>query len=498
MTVEIQKRLVIVSNRLPIVFEKHYGKWQVSQGSGGLVTALASVLRDRGGLWIGWSGGPYEAEIAQSLSAATKDIEYSLKPVALTDNDIEKYYHGFSNEIIWPLFHDLQSRCNFNPDYWITYQSVNKKFALAIIENTKNDDYIWIHDYHLMNVAQELHALKSSHKIGFFLHIPFPPLDIFIKLPWRFELLNALLEFDLIGFQTLRDRRNFIQCVRSLIKNVRLYGKGQIVTIKSKEHKLKIGSFPIGIDYKNFVEQTETKEVADSAWYIHENMGERQIILGVDRLDYTKGLIERLNAFEKALIKYPELKGKVTFFQIVVPSRTTIPEYQMLRTEIEKMVGNINGRFTKYGWVPIQYIFRSLDRYELIAYYRTSEIALITPLKDGMNLVAKEYCACSKENGVIILSEFAGASAQMQNGAIMVNPYDVESVADAIYQAFNMPPEERKIRMKKLQQSVKRSDIFWWVDSFLRAAFTENLYNFPVFEDSDYISAPETVEKDSG
>ncbi len=481
-----KRRLVIVSNRLPIVLEKNAEGWSVTQGSGGLVTALAPVLRNRGGLWIGWPGSS-EDNLEEPLAVAAKETGYNLLPVFLSNYEMEKYYHGFSNEILWPLFHDLQSRCKFDPEYWQIYQQVNKKFAETILQNTQKDDYVWIHDYHLMYVAAELHNLKSDLTVGFFLHIPFPPPDIFVKLPWRSELLHALLEYDLIGFQTLRDRRNFIQCVRTLIGGTHIQGKGQVVTIQMRERVIKVGSFPISIDYKNFEQQTETKEVADSAWYIHENLGERKIILGIDRLDYTKGILERLKAFEKALIKYPDLHGEVAFIQIVVPSRENIDEYQVLRTEIEQMVGNINGRFTKYGWVPIHYIFRSLDKYELHGYYRTAEIALITPLKDGMNLVAKEYCACSvEENGVIILSEFAGASAQMHTGAIMVNPYDVESIADALYQAFTMPRDERRVRMHKLRQSIKKADIFWWVDSFIQAAFTEKLYSFPVLEDYDY------------
>ncbi len=487
------KRLVIVSNRLPIYLEKTNEKYEIRQGSGGLVTALAPVLRNRGGLWIGCSLSTDFENFDSLFRDAQKNIGYNLKPVVLTSEEIKKYYYGFANEIIWPLFHDLQSRCNFDPDYWTTYQEVNKKFAHVVFQNTKKDDYIWVHDYHLMNIAQELKTLESSQKIGFFLHIPFPPLDIFLKLPWRLELLRALLEFDLIGFQTMRDRRNFIQCVRTLIKDVAIFGKGQVITIQSRDRKIKVGSFPISIDYKFFSEQTETKEVADCAWYIHENIGDRQIILGVDRLDYTKGILERLKAFEKALIKYPDLKGKVIFIQIVVPSRVDIPEYQLLRTEIEQMVGNINGRFTKYGWVPVQYIFRSINRYELIAHYRTAEIALITPLKDGMNLVAKEYCACSKENGVVILSEFAGASAQLQKGAIMVNPYDVETIADALYHGYTMPKQERQIRMKKLRQGIKRHDIFWWVESYIQAAFTEKLYNFPVLEDYDFATPAKSL-----
>jgi len=484
-----QKRLVIVSNRLPVVIEKTDTGWNVKEGSGGLVTALAPVLRNRGGVWIGWPGAVIDSDVASLLENANKNTGYQLKPVNLSQYEIDKYYHGFANEILWPLFHDLQSRCNFDPEYWQVYQKVNQKFAEVIRNETGSDDYIWVHDYQLMTVAAELRRHIPGIKIGFFLHIPFPSLDIFLKLPWRHELLSAMLSYDLLGFQTMRDRRNFVQCVRTLIKDIVVRGKGQIISVQSRDRHIKVGHFPISIDYNHFVEKTATREVSDCAWFIHENISERQILLGIDRLDYTKGIVERLRAFEKTLIKYPELRGKASLIQIVVPSRTRIEEYKFLRSEIEEIVGNINGRFTKYGWVPVHYIFGSLDFYELLAYYKSAEIAVVTPLKDGMNLVAKEYCACSlDENGVLILSEFAGASAQLCRGAIMVNPYDVDNVADSIYKAFKMSDDEKKRRMKKMRQGIKKQDIFWWVDSFLQTAFTENLQNFPVLEHYDYIS----------
>jgi trehalose 6-phosphate synthase/phosphatase len=483
-----KRRLVIISNRLPVIIDENNGKFDVKEGTGGLVTALAPVLRNRGGVWIGWSGSDYNEEVDALLASSSGNTGYQLKPVNLSSYEIDKYYQGFANEIIWPLFHDLQSRCNFDPEYWQAYKGVNKKFAEVIIENITTNDYIWIHDYHLMNVSKELRLKIPDIKIGFFLHIPFPPLDIFLKLPWRQELLSSLLEYDLIGFQTMRDRRNFIHCVRTLIEDVEVKGKGQVITVQSGNRKIKVGHFPISIDYKNFTDKTATREVSDCAWFIHENLSDRQILLGIDRLDYTKGIVERLKGFEKSLIKYPELRGKASFIQIVVPSRTRINEYMSLRSEIEEIVGNINGRFTKYGWVPIHYIFGHLDFYELLAYYKSAEIAVITPLKDGMNLVAKEYCACNlDDNGVLILSEFAGASAQLHRGAIMVNPYDVDKVADSIYQAFKMSDDEKRSRMRKMRQGIKKQDIFWWVDTFLQAAFTENLNNFPVLEHYDYM-----------
>jgi trehalose 6-phosphate synthase len=482
-----ENRLIIVSNRLPIVLTRaKKGRWRLEPGMGGLVTALAPVLRDRGGIWIGWPGAVTkgDAEMNKLLARATEDSGYTLKPVMLTAEDRSKYYRGFSNEVLWPLFHDLQSYCNFRPDYLFAYQRVNKKFARVIAQNSRRDDFIWVHDYHLMGVAKALRELGINSKIGFFLHTPFPALDTFIKLPWRFHILRGLLEYDLIGFQTLRDRRNFVQCVRTLIKDAHLFGRGQVLTLSLDDRKLRVGSFPISIDFDGFANLAKEKEVAEKAWSIHEDLPKKQIILGVDRLDYTKGIPEKLQAFRNALTSFPELQEKVVLIQVLVPSRRRIPKYLDLQTEIEGLVGEINGQFTRSGWVPIHYIFRRLNRKELLAYYRTAEIALLTPLKDGMNLVAKEYCASNLEgNGVLILSEFAGATAQLQKNALLVNPHDVVGIGEAIYQAFRMPQEERRSRMIKLRQSIRKHDIFWWVNSFLQAAIAKRLDNFPVVAD---------------
>lgn len=478
------KRLVIISNRLPFTLERSGKVYKVLPGTGGLVTALAPVLRDRGGLWIGWPGTSRVGEIAKTVERASKAVGYSMIPVQLTEKEVRSYYEGFSNEVIWPLFHDLQSLCNFDPDYWETYKAINKRFAHVIIKNTTTEDFVWVHDYHLMTVAEELRFHDNKTKVGFYHHIPFPPLDIFLKLPWRSQILRALLQYDLIGFQTLRDRRNFVQCVRALIGGASIKGKGQVIKLEAGDRELRIGSFAISIDYNEFFSLARSKEVADQAWYIHEHLPNLQIILGIDRLDYTKGIVHRIKAFRNALERYPELRRKVTLLQVVVPSRRNIPMYQDLKIEIERLVSEVNGAFTTSGWVPIHYIYRSLSRTELLAYYRTAEIALITPLKDGMNLVAKEFCASNIEgNGVLILSEFAGAVAQLQKGAILVNPYDIEEVAAAIYKAYYMDEEERKMRMKKMRAQVKRQDIYWWVNSYLEAAIARHLDNFPLLED---------------
>jgi trehalose 6-phosphate synthase/phosphatase len=491
-------RLIIVSNRLPIVISRgEDDKLHSRPGSGGLVTAIAPVLRNRGGLWIGWPGVLEEEgiNVQEILDEATKKEGYSFKPVLLSEEERRKFYYGFSNQILWPVFHDFQPRFIPDPASWISYQKVNRKFAEAIARNIDKDDYIWIHDYHLLTVARELRAMGVKHKIGFFLHVPFPDLDFFLKIPWRFEILDAMLQFDLIGFQTLRDRRNFVQCVRSLHRDIRVEGKGQVVTAHVGDREVRIGGFSISIDYNAFVERSGSKEVADQAWYIHEALPERELILGIDRLDYTKGITNRLEAFRYTLERFPELRQKVTFIQVVVPSREDIYEYQNLKREIERMVGEINGQFTISGWVPIHYIYRALDFTELLAYYRSAEIALITPLKDGMNLVSKEYCACSlEENCVLILSEFAGSAAQLQRGALLVNPYSVEEISSAIHQAFYMGSEERQKRMRMLRRVIRDSDIFWWVDSFLRAAFARNLDDFPLLE--DYV--PQSQNSSSG
>ncbi len=472
--------LVIVSNRLPVRIHKTADGWKVDPGDGGLVTAMAPVLRNRGGTWIGWAGTEWHEEIRTILRESTLQVGYQLRPVPLTAEEVQKYYLGFSNEAIWPLFHDLLDRCDFNPDNRRLYAQVNRKFAQEIAETCRAEDFLWVHDYHLMEVASELASLGAACRKGFFLHTPFPPLDLFIRLPWKFEFLQHLLQYDVLGFQTIRDKRNFLWCVRSLIREKKIQGKGNVSRIQAGSREVTVGSFPISIDFNEFSRMAGTSEVAEKAWFLHEDLPNRKIILGVDRLDYSKGIPHRLKAFRNALARHPDLRGNVTLVQVVVPSRAEIQEYKDLKEEIELLVSEVNGEFTQPGWVPVHYLYRSLPRTELLAWYRMAEIALVTPLKDGMNLVAKEYCASSIENdGVLILSEFAGAAAQLYRHALVVNPFDEEGVADAIWQAFTMAPEERSERMKKMRRSVRENDIFRWVDTFLKTAISKELQDFP-------------------
>ena len=477
-----KRGLIIAANRLPVSIGKdETGGFRAGSSSGGLVTAMQPVLRDRGGLWVGWPGISQVGldEIGDLLKEAGKEAGYRLKPVFLTEAERQDFYHGFSNEIIWPLFHDLQSLCNFEPDYWAAYETVNRRYAQVLKENAREEDFIWVHDYHLMNAGAELRELGFAGPAAFFLHIPFPPLDVFVRLPWRTQLLKALMAYDLIGFQTLRDQHNFIQCVQSLVSGVNTEDE-RLIYLEGTDRTVKVGAFPIGIDFGHFARAAATKEVSERTRELLDWLPRRQLILGVDRLDYTKGIPQRLEAFAYALEKYPDLQERITLVQVVVPSREDIPSYGKLKMEIERLVGEINGRFTKpCGWVPIHYVFRSLDFAELVAFYRAAQIALITPLKDGMNLVAKEYCACSlEEESVLILSEFAGAAAQLQEDALLVNPHDREGVADAIWQAYAMGKEERKARMARLRRNIEQENVFGWVEGFLKGAVAADLEAF--------------------
>jgi len=348
---------------------------------------------------------------------------------------------------------------------------VNRKFAQVIADSSSIDDYIWVHDYHLLLVARELSSIGVERQVGFFLHTPFPSLDIFMKLPWRSEILRALLEYDLIGFQTMRDRNNFINCAQTIIRSLRLDARRQISIIVTPSREIRVGVFPISIDFNEFTRLAADKAVSDRVEELRQAMPNCQIILGVDRLDYTKGIPLRLQSFNNVLERFEDLRGKIALIQIVVPSREEVPEYQNLKAEIEGLVSDINGRFGEPGWTPVQYMFRAFERSDLLAYYRAASIALITPIKNGMNLIAKEYCATNIDNdGVLILSEFAGAATQLRRNALLVNPYDIEGVANAIHRAHGMGIDERKDRMRRLRNSIRKRDIYWWVAQFFRAA----------------------------
>lgn len=468
------RRLIVVSNRLPVVLERTRDGWDLKPGSGGLVTALAPVLSHRGGLWIGWPGLAVEPGGAWEdlLEEGFREQGYDLVPVVLTEEEVEGFYYGFANSVVWPLFHDQTASCNFDPAFWYAYLAVNRTFADVVVENTTEDDFVWVQDYQLIHAAEFMRNGDARRHIGFFLHIPFPPLDVFLRLPWRGQILAALLAYDLIGLQTPRDLRNFRSCMEHLLPEVEVREESPgLVSMQVKGRQVHAGAFPIGIDYDDFHDTAAEEATEERMAELREQLGQHQVVLGVDRLDYTKGLPERLLAFENALERHRSLRESVILVQVVVPSRENVPEYQALKSRLDGLVGRINGRFSTAGWAPVHYHYRGIPRRDLLALYRMARVGFVTSIKDGMNLVSKEYCACQVDrDGVLILSEFAGAAAQLKGGAILVNPHDVEGTADALAEALDMAPEERRRRLETMQEVLAEQDIFWWVRRFLNVA----------------------------
>ncbi|MBT8078598.1 MAG: trehalose-6-phosphate synthase [Gammaproteobacteria bacterium] len=499
-------RLLVVSNRLPVVLLKNKNNdgWSSKTGSGGLVSALMPVLRDRGGVWIGWPGVVDEAaSIDEYLDALSDEAGYGLKAVDLSEEEVEGFYEGFSNDVIWPLFHDLRADCYFDPAHWDAYREVNRRFASKVADTCRPGDVIWVHDYHLIGIATGLRRHAIDNKVGFFLHIPFPPPDIFLKLPWRADILSGLLEYDLVGFQTLRDRRNFQRCLKALYK-VQVEGRGQVLEIAAsplnagigdgQRKRLRIGSFPISIDFDHYANLAKSDRVSTELQLLTRMFGDRCMILSVDRLDYTKGLLTKLRAFRLLLERHTDLHERVVLSLHVVPSRENIPQYHKLRIELEQLISEINGRWSSPAWIPVHYFYHSLTPEQLSAYYRRADIMFVSPLKDGMNLVAKEYCASHPHNdGLLVLSEFAGAAAELQKGALLINPYDDVGTAETLYEATRMPPEEIYWRMSKLRNKIRRYDIYRWVNSFLQAIAGRDLRDFPIIE--DYVPGPPPEEQ---
>lgn len=466
-----RKRLLVVSNRLPVVIYQEQESWRVKNSAGGLVTAMNPIMKENRGLWIGWPGCKPNAPAAELLAEHSSTQRYDLKPVLMTESEIERYYSGFANGSIWPLFHDLLGHFSFNIENWSMYSDINRRFAQTVAESASEDSLVWVHDYQLLLVGRYLRQMGFQRHLSFFLHIPFPSLDMFRRLPFKDEILHAMLDYDHIGFQTPGDRRNFVHCLKWLVPEIRRMARRRQTVIQLEHRKVILGHYPISIDFHEFDDGARKPEITSIANELRENMHGRTIMLGLDRLDYTKGIPERFLAFERLLDKYPETRGRISLVQVVVPSRLRVADYRVLKDRLDSLAGRINSRFARHGWIPIHYQFRELDRAQLLGHYRASEIALITPLRDGMNLVAKEYCAANiDDSGVLILSEFAGAAHGLAKGAILVNPFDLEGTADAIYAAFIMTPVERKRRMRALRSEIKRQDVSRWVRWFLATA----------------------------
>ena len=471
----MSQRLLIVSNRLPVTVVEKEGKLRFQQSVGGLVTGLSSYLESSKGtsfssseyVWVGWPGITVSDKMKLELKERVSS-EYQAYPVFLSERVMEKFYYGFCNKTIWPLFHYFPSYVVYNEDYWINYKDVNETFSDAIMEVIKPEDIVWIHDYHLMLLPKLLRERIPDVAIGFFLHIPFPSSEIFRLLPskWRTDILNGLLGADLIGFHTHDYSQYFLRCVLRIMGYEHDLGK-----IIVQNRIVKVDTFPMGIDFERFYNASSSPRIQKERGKLKKTLKDRKIILSIDRLDYAKGIANRLLSFELFLERNPEWHKKVTLFLVVVPSRIGVERYAEMKNKIDELVGRINGRFSSGGWAPIFYQYRFLSFEPLVALYTVSDVALITPLRDGMNLIAKEYLASrTDKTGILILSEMAGASKELGE-AIILNPNDIEEMAEALKEALGMNRDEQIRRNQVMQDRLRNYDVIRWAEDFIQQLF---------------------------
>ncbi len=464
----IDKGLVIVSNREPYIHKKTLKGIRVEEPAGGLTAAMDAVLKATGGTWIAWGSGTADKEVVDErdrLAVPPATPSYTLKRVWLSKRVVDNYYHGYSNQVLWPLCHIALDRVYFRRKFWEDYEKANSLFADAVVQETEEDCVVWIHDYHLCLVPRILRNQRPSLTIAHFWHIPWPDWSVFRVCPQSTEILEGLLGSDLIGFQIPLFTKNFMDCVRESL-DAEVDYEGSTVTYKGQTTRLQ--AFPISIDYDKFNTTSNSRKVVT----ILKKLGAKSELpqytgVGVDRLEYTKGLIKRLQALSLFFEKYERYRKRFTFLQITVPTRMKEPYISYQKT-VEKLIEKINRKYGTDDWKPIVYINKKLNHPDLVAYYRMADIGLISSIYDGMNLVAKEYIASqADEKGVLILSEFAGAADELE-GAILVNPYDIENFADSIKMALEMPPEEKTRRMKLLRQQVEEHDIYKWILDIFR------------------------------
>ncbi|MBF0252804.1 MAG: trehalose-6-phosphate synthase [Candidatus Omnitrophica bacterium] len=471
---QIKKRLVVVSNRLPfskITNKKGDQIWEKSVG--GLITAMDPILRSTQGMWVGWDGdlkssNNCELKVYESSDIAPEDDDrkgsYSLAVVPLLKKEYEEYYIKFSNGTLWALFHYFFEKSTINYSDWKIYKQVNKKFASYINDIAGPDDIIWVQDFHLFLVPYYLRKLRPNAEIHFFLHIPFPHLDIFSILPWQREILESLLCCNTVGFHEKQYLKNYEGCVDVYKREKKLAGNKTV-----EENTITHGyANPISIDFDTIDKMSRKKSVLKRKKEIIERAGCSKILIGVDRIDYSKGIKERMLGLETLFEEHPELQGKIFYYQLVVPSRESLEAYSELKKEIDEIIGRINGKFSKGFWTPINYNYGTVSFEELVALYSAADIALVTPLRDGMNLVCKEYIAAhSDEDGVLVLSKFAGAISEIKN-CITINPYNTDDIAEAIYTAIQMPQKERKRRMIKMRKNIQANTINIWLEKCLK------------------------------
>lgn len=460
---------VVVANRLPIDMERlPDGSTTWKRSPGGLVTALEPLLRRRRGAWVGWPGivdgdeEPIEAE------------DLRLHPVRLSADDVASYYEGFSNATLWPLYHDVIVKPIYHREWWERYVDVNRRFAEATSRAAAKGATVWVQDYQLQLVPKMLRELRPDLTIGFFLHIPFPPVELFMQLPWRTEIIEGLLGADLVGFHLAGGAQNFLFLSRRLVGANTSRGavgvRSRFGEVELESRTVRVGAFPISIDSAELDHKGRDRNIRRRAREIRSELGNpRKILLGVDRLDYTKGIDVRLKAFTELLAEGRAKGDDTVLVQLATPSRERVESYQILRSDIERQVGHINGEYGEVGHAVVHYIHRPVPRDELIAFFVAADVMLVTPLRDGMNLVAKEYVACRSDlGGALVLSEFTGAAAELHQ-AYLVNPHDTERVKDAIEAALNQPAEEGRRRMRALRRQVLAHDVDRWARSFLDA-----------------------------
>ena len=455
----VQGRLVVVSNRIADPRKT---------AAGGLAVALAEVLNKSGGLWFGWSGKIIET--AEGSAAGEGELHQSqagpvtLATVDLSREDHDAYYLGYSNGVLWPVFHYRLDLANFDAGFIAGYRRVNQQFARRLMPLLKPDDVIWIHDYHLIPMAAELRAMGCANRIGFFLHIPLPPPLILAAIPAHDWLMRALFAYDLVGFQSESDLTHFTRYIQAEAHAEDL-GQGRW---RAFSRTMTAGAFPIGIDVEEFAGLTAAPEGREMYESMRDEYSRRKLLVGVDRLDYSKGLPQRMRAFRELLQRYPENTHSATLIQIASPSRETVDAYGDILRELESLCGSINGDYGELDWMPVRYMHRTVARKKLPGLYRAGRVALVTPLRDGMNLVAKEFVVAQDpaDPGVLVLSRFAGAAEQLKE-ALLVNPYDTEATANAIQLALQMPLEERRTRHRALMDTIRRHDVHWWCSQFL-------------------------------
>jgi trehalose 6-phosphate synthase len=455
-----ERPIVVAANRLPVM--RTETGWAPSPG--GLVRALVPLLRDTGGTWVGWTG------LADDDTEPFAMDGVNLHPVWLSPQEIDDYYEGFSNDSIWPLYHDAIRRSTFDAQQWDAYVEVNERFADTLAEVAPEGAIIWIHDYQLQLVPQLVRERRPEVLIGFFLHIPFPPWELFARLPWRTEVVRGLLGADLLGFQRPMGANNFVTITRELLGTEATTHPDKMHEIKFEGHRTCLGAFPISIDVDEFRTLAAERDVRRRATALRTRLGDAEVILlSVDRLDYTKGIGLRMRAFLSLLDDGTLDPQRCAMVQVATPTREAVEHYQNERHEVERLVGEINGRHSRLGYPVLHYLYRNLPTEELVALYLAADVMLVTPMRDGMNLVAKEYVATRRDDdGVLVLSEFAGAADELTD-ALLVNPHDDHALRAAILSAVEMPPTERQERMSRLRDTIRRSDVQSWADRFLAA-----------------------------